>query len=390
MLDQSERKNGKPSPKSETKNNGMKIMVLGVRGFPNVQGGIETHAEHLYPLLADLGCNIHLIARSPYISRHQKMWRNVYFHRLWSPKTTGLEAFLHSFIGVFYAGFFRPDILHIHAIGPALMTPLARLLGIRVIVTHHGADYEREKWGMVARIVLRLGERAGMRFSSHRIVISKVIQMLVKDKCNCDSTIIPNGVNLPDILPTNDTLNKFSLTPSRYVLLVSRFVPEKRHLDLIAAFHNARLNDWKLVLVGETTQPDRYTESVLSEAQKYPDIVITGYQTGRNLQELFSHAGLFVLPSSHEGLPIALLEALSYGLTTLASDIPAHLEVDLPPDQYYPLGDITALTQLLQDFSLKQNSSEDRNKLRNWVKNKYNWKNVAKQTLNVYQKTLSG
>ncbi len=366
----------------------MKIMVLGVRGFPDVQGGIETHAEHLYPALADLGCEIHVIARSPYIPRSQKKWRGIFFHHLWSPKTTGLEAFLHSFIGVFYAAIFRPDILHIHAIGPALMTPLARMLGIRVVVTHHGADYEREKWGAVARLVLRLGEQVGMRFSSHRIVISKVIQTLVKERCDRDSTIIPNGVNLLDILSTMDALDQFSLTPRRYILLVSRFVPEKRHLDLIAAFHNARLNDWKLVLVGRTDQPDKYTESVLSEAQRHPNIVITGFKTGSDLQELFSHAGIFVLPSSHEGLPIALLEALSYGLTALASDIPAHVEVNLPSDHYYPLGDIAALTRLLQEFSLRKISSEDREELRNWVGKKYNWSEVAKQTLDVYRKTL--
>ncbi len=367
----------------------MKIMVLGIRGFPDVQGGVESHAEQLYPLLVELGCEVHVIARSPYTPRQHKSWHGVRFHRLWSPKTSGIEAFLHSFFGVFYAAVFRPDILHIHAIGPALMTPLARLFGLKVVVTHHGADYEREKWGLPARLILRMGEQAGMRFSSHRIVISKVIKKLVQEKCGCASTIIPNGVKLPDILSTRQTLIKFDLTPGKYVLMVSRFVPEKRHLDLIKAFEQAGLSGWKLVLVGDTGQKDNYTRSVLSMAEKFPDIIITGFQSGRNLQELFSHAGLFVLPSSHEGLPIALLEALSYGLRTIASDIPAHIEVNLPTESYYPLGNTNTLAKLLKKFSYMENSPHDREKARKWVKNKYNWNNVAKQTFEVYRSVLS-
>ncbi len=368
----------------------MKIMVLGVRGFPNVQGGVETHAEHLYPLLAELGCEIHLIARSPYTPADHRRWKGIFIHRLWSPKASGLEAFLHSFIGVLYAAWHRPDILHIHAIGPALMTPLARILGIRVVVTHHGPDYEREKWGPFARFILRMGEQAGMRFSSRRIVISKVIKDLVQQRCGRDSTIIPNGVTLPKILTSRNMLKRYDLTPQRYVLLVSRFVPEKRHLDLIAAFERARLDGWKLVLVGDTSHPDRYTHSILSAAESNRDVITTGFQSGHNLQELYSHAGIFVLPSSHEGLPIALLEALSYGLTTLASDIPPHLEVALPSTHYYPLGDTEALSYLLRQFSGSINSAETRAALRQWVKERYNWNSVARRTLDVYRKCLTG
>ncbi len=367
----------------------MKVMVLGTRGFPQVQGGVETHAEHLYPRLAKLGCEIHVIARSPYVPRRQKKWEGVFFHRLWSPKATGLEAFLHSFIGVLYAGIQRPDILHIHAVGPALMTPLARLLGIKVVITHHGADYEREKWGSGARLVLRMGERMGVRYASRTIVISKVIQQLVLKKYGASSALIPNGVILPDPPATKESLVTFSLTPNRYVLLVSRFVPEKRQLDLIAAFNQAKLPNWKLVLVGGTEPRNEYVDNVLSESEKNPNIVVTGFQSGQRLQELFSNAGLFVLPSSHEGLPIAMLEALSYGLTTLASNIPANTEVGLPAKQYYPLGDIHSLSKMLTTFSQQRNSPERKAKLRTWVKEKYDWDTIAGQTLDVYRQVMN-
>ena len=123
----------------------MRVMVLGLRGFPDVQGGVEKHAEHLYPLLVQSGCQVEVITRSPYTSRDHRSWKGITFHRIWTPRLTGIEAFVHSILGVFYAAIKRPDVLHIHAIGPAIVTPLARLLRLRVVVTHHGPDYDREK-----------------------------------------------------------------------------------------------------------------------------------------------------------------------------------------------------------------------------------------------------
>lgn len=363
-------------------------MVLGLRGFPNVQGGVEQHAEQLYPLLAKLGCHIDVIARSPYVPRELRMWNGITFHRLWAPRIRGLEALIHSLIGVFYAGIKRPDILHIHAVGPAIIAPLGRALGLRVVVTHHGPDYDREKWGRSARWLLRLGEKWGMLCANQRIVISKVIRKLVFDKYRLDSVVIPNGVTLPKIPETKETLGRFSLVAKRYILLVSRFVPEKRHLDLIEAFAMSRLLDWKLVLVGEVDRRDRYCMKVLSSAEQIPGVVITDFQFGQALQELYSYAGLFVLPSSHEGLPIALLEALSYGLPVLASDIPANLEVGLPETNYFPLGNVAILAGVLCERAVEQSDGAQRERLRAWVSERYCWTEVAQRTLDTYKKVL--
>ena len=367
----------------------IKVMVLGLRGFPDVQGGVETHAEYLYPLLVQSGCQVDVIARSHYVSCDQKSWQGVTFHRLWAPRVTGVEAMIHSVLGVLYAAIKRPDVLHIHAIGPAIVTPLARLFRLRVVVTHHGPDYDREKWGGFARRLLRLGEKWGMSYANQRIVISKVISKLVFDKYRLDSVVIPNGVSLPEIPSTTDALENFSLTAGRYILLVSRFVPEKRHLDLIEAFALSGLSDWKLVLVGEVDRNDRYCMKVLSSAERTPGVVITDFQTGRVLQELYAHAALFVLPSSHEGLPIAMLEALSYGLTVLASDIPANLEVDLPENNYFPLGDVAKLAEALCYQAGNQLDNEQRMKWRTWVKKRYHWPRIARKTLEVYKNTAS-
>jgi len=365
----------------------MRIMVLGLRGFPGVQGGVETHAEHLYPLLVKLGCEVDVIVRSQYMPGDiGDTWRGVRFRRLWSPCPCmkGIEAFVHSFLGVLYAALKRPDVLHIHAIGPAMMTPLARIFGLRVVVTYHTQDYVREKWGFIARWVLRTGEHLGMRFTNRCIVISTLIQEMVRTKYNRGSVLIPNGVPIPKFLHTRLALQRFGLEPRRYVLLVSRLDPGKRHIDLIRAFTEANLPDWKLVLAGALDPPDDYIRAVLSLADTTPNIVLMGFQNGSALQELYANAGVFVLPSSHEGLPIVLLEALSYGLPVLASDIPANLEVGLPEEHYFPLGDVSALAQMLRKFCAMRFDGQWRAEIRNRVKHEYEWERIAEQTLGVY------
>ena len=181
-------------------NRPIRVMMLGLRGFPGVQGGVETHAEHLCPLLVEMGCDMTVLVRSPYQSAEiGPEWKGVKFVSLWVPKLKGVEAFLHSFLGVLYAAFKRPDILHIQAIGPAIMTLPARLLGLRVVVTHHSQNYDHQGWGKFARFLFLLGERVGMRWSNGRIVISKVIADLVRSKYGEESALIPNGVDLPQL-----------------------------------------------------------------------------------------------------------------------------------------------------------------------------------------------
>ncbi|MRW93041.1 glycosyltransferase [Duganella sp. FT80W] len=365
--------------------------MLGLRGFPGVQGGVETHAEHLCPLLAERGCEVTVLVRTPYQQPTTgPVWRGVHFVSLWAPQSKGLEAILHSMLGVLYAAIKRPDILHIQAIGPAIVTLPARLLGLRVVVTHHGPDYDRQKWGGFARFALRTGERWGMRWSRQRIVISQVIADLVRRKHQRDSALIPNGVRLPVLTDESDHLRPFGLERGKYVVLVSRLVPEKRHLDLIAAFKAAALPGWKLVIVGGSDHPDEYERQVRDQAAQTPGVVCTGLQTGAALAQLYQHAGIFVLPSSHEGLPIALLEALSYGLPVIASDIPANLAVGLPSDHYFPLGQIAALAARLQYWSTQPAGAEQVAARRDWVSARFDWPVIADSTVAVYQSAITG
>lgn len=367
----------------------LEVMVLGFRGLPNVQGGVEKHAESLYPRLVSEGCEVGVIGRSPYRNgTSMTSWRGVRLHWLWAPKVRGAEALMHSVLGVLYAAWTRPDILHIHAVGPALVTPLARALGLRVVVTHHGPDYERQKWGAFAKRLLELGEALGMRFAHGRIAISTGIRDAVETKYGVAADVIPNGVQAPEREAGTEALDRFGLSPRKYVLQVSRLVPEKRQLDLVQAFERAELDGWKLVLVGDTEFPDAYSREVREASLGNPAIVCTGFQSGRALHELYAHAGLFVLPSSHEGLPIALLEALSYGLRTLASDIPANLEVGLPPSDYFELGNVEQLAGMLRAAASSPDTAAEQEQRRARVLSLYDWDVVARKTMSVYRRVL--
>jgi glycosyltransferase involved in cell wall biosynthesis len=364
----------------------LKVLVLGVRGFPNVQGGVETHAEQLYVRLARLGCDVEVAARTPFVPADRRTFDTIRVRRIWAPVWPGFEALIHSMLGVFYAAVTRPQILHIHAVGPAIVTPLARLMGLRVVVTHHGPDYDRDKWGGVARWVLRTGERLGMRHANGRIVISRVIADLVSSKYGCDSDLIRNGVVERPLHEAADQVRRFDLEPGRYFLNVARMVPEKRHLDLIAAYAAAK-PAWKLVLAGAVHSNHEYSQQVVAAAEA-AGVVLTGFQTGTTLEQLYTHAGAFVLPSSHEGLPIAALEALSYGLPVLASDISANLEIGLDAGSYFPMGDRAALARGLLRFQEAPRDEATRAARRAWTVKKFDWNQIAEQTLRVYRRVV--
>jgi len=362
------------------------VYVLGLRGLPDIQGGIETHAENLYPLVSERGILVTCATRRPYHNKNLNEWRGVKLLPIWAPRSQYLEALLHSVLAVFKAAIIRPDLVHIHAVGPALVTPLARLFGLRVVVTHHGPDYDREKWNKLAKIVLRMGEWSGMRFSTRRIVISQVIADHVRDRYGAESNIIPNGVPLPELDADRAVLKRFGLESERYVLLVSRFVPEKRHLDLIEGFAQAKLPGWKLALVGDTDhRPSDYVRLLWERAAGNSDVVLTGFLTGDDLKALYQYAGVFVLPSSHEGLPISLLEALSFGLRCLASSIPANLCVGLGEHAYFPLGDTTEMSRKLRALALADWTEKDKFHIRQWVEETYDWRKIADQTVSLYQ-----
>jgi glycosyltransferase involved in cell wall biosynthesis len=365
----------------------LRIMAVGLRGIPDVPGGVETHAENLYPRLAMLGTEVTVLGRRPSRPANATTpWHSVRVKWLWSPIFPGVEAFVHTFLCVLYAAIQRPDVLHIHAIGPWLFTPMAKLAGLHVVVTHHGQDYLREKWSTPAKLLLRLGERLGMKYADERIVISSALLDVVREKSGRNATLIPNGAGFKESVPSTTMVEKFGLTPGRYVIQVSRLVPEKRPLDLVAAFCIARLPGWKLVLVGGAQGDQTYADEVRLRAAPNPAIVCTGFLPPAQVQELLSNAGMFVLPSSHEGLAIALLEAIQLGVPCLASDIAANREIGLPAESYFPLGNVARLAALLREQAEKTNARPAVAQRYREICARYDWDAIARATLVVMKR----
>ncbi len=363
----------------------LRIMAVGLRGFPNIQGGIETHAQHLYPELVKLGCDVEVLVRRPYVTADKYTWEGVQMKALWSPTSTGFEALAHSFLGVCYAIVRRPDVLHIHAVGPALFVPLARLFGLKVVMTHHGMDYQRQKWGRFAKVILRLGENLGVKYAHACITVSKSIQQFLEQEYGSHLNIraIHNGVEIPKPCESTSILNQFSLEPQKYFLMVSRFVPEKRQDDLIEAFLASNKRDnRKLVLVGDFHKGSKaYLEKIQQLAAQHPHVILTGFQTGDSLASLYTHAECFFLPSSHEGLPIALLEALSYGLYPVVSDIPAHLEMALEDKHYFKLGQVSMLAERMNQVPEGGFTAQTKANVIERVRKDFTWSEIAQETL---------
>ena len=317
-------------------------------GIPDVQGGVETHCQNLYPEIYRQGsAEVCVIARSPYVNYRRSEYQGVKLKSLWAPKSRKFEAIIHSALAAFSTLFDGSNVVHVHAVGPGLVVPLLRLLGKRVVFTHHGPDYDRQKWGRMAKEMLRLGEKWAVKYANEVIVISEVINNLIKHKHGRHNAhVIYNGVRQADLPPADrqaEILDKYGLKPGQYIVAVARFVGEKGLHDLVAAYAAAGCSV-PLVLIGDADHADEYSERLKQQATATPNVILTGFISGAPLHTLFSQAGLFVLPSYHEGLPIALLEAMSWSLPVVVSDIPANLEIGLPPADYFPVGNVPGLT----------------------------------------------
>jgi len=274
---------------------------------------------------------------------------------------------------------------------------------MKVVITSHGPEHERKKWAGFPSYVLRIAEYLSCTWANRIISISELNAERLRRKYKREVAVIPNGVVMPEgqnrdspqKAGTVPVLQHYALEKGEYVLAVGRFVPEKGFHDLIEAFHatqgqSPKSGDspfrWKLVIAGKADHEDKYSRELKELAGKSKDIILTGFITGKPLQELYSHAGLFVLPSYYEGLPIALLEAMSYGLSCIVSDIPANREVGLAQERYFKPGDISVLSEKIREFVAKPMTEEQKSRQIDLLKQKYNWDNIAEETLKVYQK----
>lgn len=361
----------------------MKVVVIGTRGIPNIQGGVETHCEELFPRIAELGADVTIIRRTCHVpdGDHLTSYKGVKLVDVYAPKRKSFEAIVHSILATFKAKRLGADILHVHAIGPSLCCPLARLLGMKVVSTNHGPDYDRQKWGFLAKAMLRTGEWCQAHFANHIISISNVISNILASKYNRtkDVSLIFNGVSIPHKSTATDFLSELNLEPKKYVFALARFVPEKRFDLLTKAFQACNHEGYQLVLAGDADHESAYSRQLKKQAAE-AGVILPGFIKGEKLNQLFTNAALFVLPSTHEGLPISLLEAMSYNVDVLVSDIPANQLLELTKNDFFHVDDQNHLTQKLTE---KLNAPQLG---REYDLSRFNWDHIAQQTLSVYEK----
>lgn len=358
----------------------MRIGVTGLRGLPNVMGGIESHAEQLYPRLYRLRPDreIEVTERKPYVDATRRSFDGLRLWPLYAIRNKYFETILHTAWALVFLRLRRGcRVVHIHAIGPGLLAPLARMLGMRVVITHHGRDYDRAKWNRVAKSLLQLGERVAVGVADEVIVVSDTVaQKLRKDYPHRGEHIhaIPNGASLVfsqgSREPNASVLAKFGLERDGFILAVGRLVPEKGLHDLIAAFE-ASGDPRKLVIAGAADHADSYAQGLL--AKQSDRVIFAGYQPHETLRSLYAGASLFVLASYHEGLPIAALEAIAMARPVLLSDIPANLEIELPPANYFRTGDVEELARKLRDPAVTANNYPS-------MTARFDWDKIAVQT----------
>ena len=343
-------------------------------------GGVETHCEELFPRVAKMGEDVTVVRRKSYVTDALTEWNGVKLVDVETPKKKSFEAIIHTFRAINKAKQLGADIVHIHAIGPALLVPYAKMLGMKVVFTHHGPDYDRDKWGFEAKAMLKLGESMGCKFADHVIVISDVIRKLIAERCGRTENVhlIYNGVPEPEICDYPEYFDELGIEKGKYILGMCRFVPEKHLHDLVNAYARLNRTDIKLVLAGDTDFEDDYSRG-LKELARNHGVVLTGFIRGKKLHSLLTNALCYSLPSSHEGLPIALLEAMSYKLPVITSAIPANLEVGLNEDCYHAVGDVDALAKKLEAIISKPLQRID------YDMDKYDWDAIAQQVDNIYR-----
>ena len=299
----------------------------------------------------------------------------------------GLAAVSSSFFAALYSAFGKYNVVHIHAEGPAFFSWLPKLLGKRVIVTVHGLDWQREKWksGFGSKFI-KQGEKNAVKYADEIIVLSKGVHDYFRNQYGRETRFIPNGVNRPEIRKAELITDKFGLTKDSYILFLGRLVPEKAIRYLVEAFKNVK-TEKKLVIAGGSSDTDSFMKELKELAKDDKRIIFTGFVQGQMLEELYSNAYIYTLPSDLEGMPLSLLEAMSYGNCCLVSDIQECTEVVEDKALIFKKSNVQDLQNKLQEacdrtekvMELKQQAAD-------YICKKYNWDDVVEETLKLYRR----
>lgn len=357
-----------------------KIAIIGVRGFPGIQGGVEMHCERIYPRVKG-DVKFIVYRRKLYLTeKSNEKFDNIQFIDLPSTRIKGFEAVFHTLICCFHILFHRVNIVQIHNIGPGMFTPLLRLFGFKVVLTYHSANYEHKKWGTIAKMILRFSEFLSLNFASGIIFVNKFQRAKYSDKIKAKSVYIPNGIEKVSHSEHTDFIEKLGAKPKKYILGVGRLTPEKGFEYLVKAVQDIDEID-NLIIAGASDHDQTYF-NLLKSLDIKNKVIFSGFTSGENLRQVYSHAKLFVLSSINEGFPLVMLEAMGYKLPMIVTDIPATHLIKLDTENYAKAGDSDDLRTKIRS-ALKKNEQDIEYNL-----DAYNWDNVAKQTIEVYKKIL--
>lgn len=315
------------------KKNNRRLAVIGIRGFPGVQGGVESHCEQLIPRIArQIPCQV--FRRKPYLTEnsHTEI-PGIEFIDLSSTRIGGFESVWHTFKSAIRLIFTRPAIVNIHNIGPGMFTPLLRLAGLKVVLTYHSPNYEHDKWSAPAKLILRIAEKLSLGFANHIIFVSPLQRARYSEKILRKSSAIPNGITPIGFDHSTGFLERHAITPGKYILAVGRLTPEKGFDTLIRAVNFLSDSGLRLVIAGSADHNPEYGD-YLKSLDTGNRTIFTGYTQGSDLAQLYTHAALYVLSSHNEGFPMVLLEAMSHNLPIVATDIPATHIIPLLQQNY--------------------------------------------------------
>lgn len=370
----------------------MNIAMLGHKRMPSREGGIEIVVEELSTRMVRLGHQVtcynrsgHHVSGSEYDGSRLSEYKGVKLKSVWTLNRRGFAAATSSVNAAVRAAFGKHDVVHFHAEGPCVMLWLPKLAGKRCIVTVHGLDHQRAKWGKLASAYIMLGEKCAVKFADEIIVLSRGIQDYFLSTYGRTTRYIPNGINRPVNREADIITNKFGLTKDSYFLYLGRIVPEKGIRYLINAFRRVN-TDKKLVIAGGSSDSDEFMQKLKEMAAGDKRIIFTGFVQGHLLDELYSNAYVYTHPSDLEGMSLSLLEAMSYGNCCLVSDIAECTEVVEDKAVVFEKGNVRELTGKMQFLCDRADVVEEYKKeAADFICNKYVWDDVVRETLALYQ-----
>ena len=374
-----------------TKEKALRIAMLGHKRIPSREGGIEIVVGELATRMVRLGFDVtcfnrrgHHVSGADFDERKRTEYCGAKLKNVWTLDKKGLAAMTSSVSGAISAAFGRYDVVHFHAEGPCAMLWLPKLFRKKCIATIHGLDHQRAKWGKFASWYIRTGEKCAVKYADEIIVLSQNVQNYFIETYGRDTVFIPNGVLPAETREAREITRSYGLHKDEYILFLGRLVPEKGVKYLIEAYQKVD-TDKKLVIAGGSSDSGDYPEELTRLASGDPRILFTGFVQGRMLEELYSNAFLYVLPSDLEGMPLSLLEAMSYGNCCLTSDIPECATVIGDFGVTFAKGDVLDLRDKLQKLC-DDRQTVDRFKTRaaDYICSRYNWDQVTKETLQLY------